>query len=81
MSSVSVLQLEVCAEIQSFCQDDWNNTNSFADLARLGDRVQTSALNRRTRLIILHALALLTSSLAALELELCSENVSVYQDD
>eukprot|EP00959_Pyramimonas_sp_CCMP1952_P189443 3962826-Pyramimonas_sp.AAC.1 len=34
-----------------------NNTNRFANLARLADRVQTSQFNRRTRLIILNRCA------------------------
>eukprot|EP00959_Pyramimonas_sp_CCMP1952_P257744 5385902-Pyramimonas_sp.AAC.1 len=59
---------------ESSCQDDSKNTNMFADLARLTDRVETSRLNSRTRLIILHRLAVLTSSVAVLKLELSSEN-------
>eukprot|EP00959_Pyramimonas_sp_CCMP1952_P203925 4264581-Pyramimonas_sp.AAC.1 len=52
------------------CQDDSNSTKRFADLARLADRVQPSGFNRRMRLIILNRLAGLTSSVAALQLEL-----------
>ena len=48
---------------------DSNNTNRFADLARLADRVQTYLFNRRTRLIILRAIGVLTSTVAALQLD------------
>eukprot|EP00959_Pyramimonas_sp_CCMP1952_P316867 6632629-Pyramimonas_sp.AAC.1 len=35
-------QLELSTEnTESICQDNSNNTNRFADLARLADRVQT----------------------------------------
>eukprot|EP00959_Pyramimonas_sp_CCMP1952_P119176 2491532-Pyramimonas_sp.AAC.1 len=57
MSPVAVLQLGLSTENRSVCQDDWNNTNRFADLAQLADRIQTSGFNRRTRLIILSAIA------------------------
>eukprot|EP00959_Pyramimonas_sp_CCMP1952_P278797 5829287-Pyramimonas_sp.AAC.1 len=35
----------------STSQDDSNNTNSFADLGRAADRVQSSGFDRRTRLM------------------------------
>eukprot|EP00959_Pyramimonas_sp_CCMP1952_P010504 220206-Pyramimonas_sp.AAC.1 len=54
ISSSALLQLELRAKTDSTSQDDPNDTNSFADLARVSDRVQTSGCNRRTRLIILH---------------------------
>eukprot|EP00959_Pyramimonas_sp_CCMP1952_P056344 1176634-Pyramimonas_sp.AAC.1 len=73
ISFVAALQLELITENQEFL-DDSNNTNRFADLARLTVRVQTSGLNRRTRLIILNRLAVLISSASVLKLELCSEN-------
>ena len=69
-STVAALQLELSRKYDNAYQVDSNNTNRFADLARLTDRVQTSGLNRRTCLIILHALAVLTSSVAVLKLEL-----------
>ncbi len=53
-STVAALQLELSTEARQHRQDDSNNTNSFADLARVADRVQTSACNRRTRLMILN---------------------------
>eukprot|EP00959_Pyramimonas_sp_CCMP1952_P410184 8596633-Pyramimonas_sp.AAC.1 len=46
----------------------------FPDLARLANRVQTSRLNRRTRLIIPNRLAVLASSVPVLKLELSSKN-------
>ena len=70
-STVAALHVEFSAEnTDNAYQVDSNNTNRFADLARLADRVQTSGFNRRTRLIILNAIGVLTSSLAALQLEL-----------
>eukprot|EP00959_Pyramimonas_sp_CCMP1952_P361776 7576703-Pyramimonas_sp.AAC.1 len=54
MSSVALLQPEIRAKTDSTSQDDSNDTNSCADLARVADRVQTSGRNRRTCLIILH---------------------------
>eukprot|EP00959_Pyramimonas_sp_CCMP1952_P389635 8164938-Pyramimonas_sp.AAC.1 len=42
----------------------------FADLARLAERLQTSGFNGRTRLVILNAIAVFTSSVAGLQLEL-----------
>eukprot|EP00959_Pyramimonas_sp_CCMP1952_P305998 6403700-Pyramimonas_sp.AAC.1 len=54
MSSVAVLQPELRAKTDSTSQDDSNDKNSFADIARVADRAQTSGCNRRTRLIILH---------------------------
>eukprot|EP00959_Pyramimonas_sp_CCMP1952_P036615 766117-Pyramimonas_sp.AAC.1 len=55
------------------CQDDSNNTNRFADLARLAERVQTSGVKRRTRLMVLNAIGVLTSTVAALQLELSTK--------
>eukprot|EP00959_Pyramimonas_sp_CCMP1952_P090849 1901820-Pyramimonas_sp.AAC.1 len=47
---------------RSIAPPNIKNTNSFADVARVPDRVQTSGCNRRTRLLILdrilYALAL-----------------------
>eukprot|EP00959_Pyramimonas_sp_CCMP1952_P472112 9499514-Pyramimonas_sp.AAC.1 len=54
ISSEALLQPELRAKIESPSQDDSNNTNSFANLARVADRIQTYGCNRRTRLIILH---------------------------
>eukprot|EP00959_Pyramimonas_sp_CCMP1952_P108950 2278115-Pyramimonas_sp.AAC.1 len=54
MSSLALLQPELRAKTDSTSQDDSSGTNSFADLARVVDRVQTSGCNRRTRLITLH---------------------------
>eukprot|EP00959_Pyramimonas_sp_CCMP1952_P408468 8560784-Pyramimonas_sp.AAC.1 len=54
MSSVALLQPEFRAKTDSTSQDDSNDTNSFAELARVADQVQTSGCNRRTRLISLH---------------------------
>eukprot|EP00959_Pyramimonas_sp_CCMP1952_P091931 1924463-Pyramimonas_sp.AAC.1 len=43
ISSVAVMQLELSTtKTESTCQYDSNNTNSFADLARVADRIQTS---------------------------------------
>eukprot|EP00959_Pyramimonas_sp_CCMP1952_P428140 8966854-Pyramimonas_sp.AAC.1 len=53
ISSVALPQPELRAKIDSTSEDHSNNTNSFASLARVADRVQTSGCNRRTRLIIL----------------------------
>eukprot|EP00959_Pyramimonas_sp_CCMP1952_P291765 6102636-Pyramimonas_sp.AAC.1 len=53
-SSVALLQPELCAQIDSTSQDDLNNTNSLANLARVADRVQTSQCDRRTRLMSLN---------------------------
>eukprot|EP00959_Pyramimonas_sp_CCMP1952_P035674 746962-Pyramimonas_sp.AAC.1 len=39
-------------ELSTGNRHDSNNTNSFADLARVADRVQTSGCNRQTHLII-----------------------------
>eukprot|EP00959_Pyramimonas_sp_CCMP1952_P474037 9502762-Pyramimonas_sp.AAC.1 len=39
-SSVALLQSELRAKIDSTSQDDSNNMNSFANLARVSDRVQ-----------------------------------------
>eukprot|EP00959_Pyramimonas_sp_CCMP1952_P043358 906997-Pyramimonas_sp.AAC.1 len=58
----------------STCQDDSKNTNSFADLARVADGVQTSRCIRRTRLMILNRLRMRISSAAPLQLELNTEN-------
>eukprot|EP00959_Pyramimonas_sp_CCMP1952_P140911 2949421-Pyramimonas_sp.AAC.1 len=60
MSPLAALQLELIQKTESVCQDDSNNTN-FADLA-IADRVQTSGFDRRTRLMILSAIAVLTST-------------------
>eukprot|EP00959_Pyramimonas_sp_CCMP1952_P223323 4668792-Pyramimonas_sp.AAC.1 len=74
-SSVAVLQLDLkYRKPRDPVKITSNNTNRFAYLVRLTDRVQTSGFHRRTRLIILYRLAVLTSSLAVLKLELCSEN-------
>eukprot|EP00959_Pyramimonas_sp_CCMP1952_P144413 3023175-Pyramimonas_sp.AAC.1 len=54
MSSLALLQPELRAKTDSTSQDDSNDTNSFADLARVADRFQTSGCNGRTRMIILH---------------------------
>eukprot|EP00959_Pyramimonas_sp_CCMP1952_P433819 9084512-Pyramimonas_sp.AAC.1 len=53
MSSVALLQPELRTKTDSTSQDDSNDRNSFADLARVADRVP-SGCNRRTRLSILH---------------------------
>eukprot|EP00959_Pyramimonas_sp_CCMP1952_P347790 7285254-Pyramimonas_sp.AAC.1 len=53
-SSLALLQPELRAITDTTSQDDSNDTNSFANLARVVDRVQTSGCNRQTRLIILH---------------------------
>eukprot|EP00959_Pyramimonas_sp_CCMP1952_P190846 3991045-Pyramimonas_sp.AAC.1 len=74
MSPIAALQLELIPENRERLQDDSNNTNRFANLARLADRVKTSRFNRRTRLIILNAIAVFTSSVAVLQLELSTEN-------
>eukprot|EP00959_Pyramimonas_sp_CCMP1952_P007159 149786-Pyramimonas_sp.AAC.1 len=50
-SSVALLQPKLRANIDSTSQDHSNNTHSFANLARVSDRVQTSQCNRRTRLM------------------------------
>eukprot|EP00959_Pyramimonas_sp_CCMP1952_P000059 1058-Pyramimonas_sp.AAC.1 len=44
----------ISQKTESFCEDDSHNTNRFAGLARLTDRVQISGFDRRTRLNILH---------------------------
>eukprot|EP00959_Pyramimonas_sp_CCMP1952_P440842 9229799-Pyramimonas_sp.AAC.1 len=49
--SVALLQPELRAKMDSTSQDHSNNINSFAKLARVSDRVQTSECNGRTRLI------------------------------
>eukprot|EP00959_Pyramimonas_sp_CCMP1952_P127895 2674789-Pyramimonas_sp.AAC.1 len=54
ISSVALLQPELRAKTDRTSQDDSNDTNSFATLAGVADRIQTSGCNRRTRLIILH---------------------------
>eukprot|EP00959_Pyramimonas_sp_CCMP1952_P149738 3132917-Pyramimonas_sp.AAC.1 len=51
ISSVALLQPELRAIVDSTSQDDSNNTNSFANLTRVADRVQTSECDRRTRLM------------------------------
>eukprot|EP00959_Pyramimonas_sp_CCMP1952_P425767 8918072-Pyramimonas_sp.AAC.1 len=53
ISSVAVLQLELVQKTDSTCQDDSNNTNRFANLAQVADRVQTSRCDRERRLMIL----------------------------
>eukprot|EP00959_Pyramimonas_sp_CCMP1952_P366261 7670968-Pyramimonas_sp.AAC.1 len=53
ISYVALLQPKLRVKIDSTSQDDSNNMNSFANLARVADRVQTSGFNRRARLIIL----------------------------
>eukprot|EP00959_Pyramimonas_sp_CCMP1952_P077446 1618826-Pyramimonas_sp.AAC.1 len=73
MSPVAALQLELNTENGEFLSDDSNSTNRFGDLARLADQVQTSRFNRRTCLMILSAIAVLTSTLADLQLELRRE--------
>eukprot|EP00959_Pyramimonas_sp_CCMP1952_P293938 6147488-Pyramimonas_sp.AAC.2 len=40
ISSVALLQPELRANIDSTSRDDSNNTNSFANRARVADRVQ-----------------------------------------
>eukprot|EP00959_Pyramimonas_sp_CCMP1952_P201545 4214461-Pyramimonas_sp.AAC.1 len=54
MSSLALLKPEVRAKTDSISQNNSNDTNSFADLARVADRVKSSGCNRRTRLIIVH---------------------------
>eukprot|EP00959_Pyramimonas_sp_CCMP1952_P019459 411149-Pyramimonas_sp.AAC.1 len=49
--SVALLQPELRAKVDSTSQDHPNNTNSFANLARVSDQVETSECNRRTRLM------------------------------
>eukprot|EP00959_Pyramimonas_sp_CCMP1952_P451767 9458758-Pyramimonas_sp.AAC.1 len=51
ISSVALIQPELHAIIDSTSQDDSNNTDSFANLARVADRVQTSECDGRTRLM------------------------------
>eukprot|EP00959_Pyramimonas_sp_CCMP1952_P239718 5009399-Pyramimonas_sp.AAC.1 len=46
MSSVALLQPELRAKTDSTSQEDSNDTNSFADPARVTDRFQTSGCNR-----------------------------------
>eukprot|EP00959_Pyramimonas_sp_CCMP1952_P280831 5869762-Pyramimonas_sp.AAC.1 len=70
MSSVAALQLEKVQKTESVYYNYSTNTNRFASLPKLPDSVQTSEFNRRTRLIIIHRLAVLTSSVAVLKLEL-----------
>eukprot|EP00959_Pyramimonas_sp_CCMP1952_P247421 5172177-Pyramimonas_sp.AAC.1 len=53
ISSVAAAELEFSTEYRQF-RDDSGDTNSFADLARVADRVQTSACDRQTRLMSLH---------------------------
>eukprot|EP00959_Pyramimonas_sp_CCMP1952_P110169 2305048-Pyramimonas_sp.AAC.1 len=50
-SSVALPQPELRVKIDSTSQDHSNNTSSFAIVARVSDRAQTSECNRRTRLI------------------------------
>jgi hypothetical protein len=69
-STVAALQPSSVENTDNAYQVDSKNTNRFAGLARLADRVQTSGFNRRTRLMILSAIAVLTSSVAVLKLEL-----------
>eukprot|EP00959_Pyramimonas_sp_CCMP1952_P136834 2863321-Pyramimonas_sp.AAC.1 len=52
ISSVAVVQLELSTE-NRHCQDDSNNTNRSADLARVADQVQSSRCDRLTCLMIL----------------------------
>eukprot|EP00959_Pyramimonas_sp_CCMP1952_P175061 3658307-Pyramimonas_sp.AAC.1 len=51
-SSVALLQPELIQKMGNICQEDSENRNSFADLARVADPVQTSACNSRTDLMI-----------------------------
>ena len=69
-SPLAALQLELSTENRERLHNDSNNTNRCATLARLADRVQTSGFDRRTRLMILGAIGVLTSTVAALHLEL-----------
>eukprot|EP00959_Pyramimonas_sp_CCMP1952_P076785 1604638-Pyramimonas_sp.AAC.1 len=64
----ALLQLELVDNTDNAYQVDSNNTNRCADLARLADRVQTYGFNWRARLMILRAIGVLTSTVAALEL-------------
>ena len=60
-STVSALQLELSRKYRQRAQVHSNNINRFADLALLADRVETYRFNRRTRLIILSAIGVLTN--------------------
>eukprot|EP00959_Pyramimonas_sp_CCMP1952_P322998 6758698-Pyramimonas_sp.AAC.1 len=53
-SSEALLQLEISEENHHHFEQKLVDTNSFADLTRVEDRVQTSRCNRRMRLIILN---------------------------
>eukprot|EP00959_Pyramimonas_sp_CCMP1952_P235453 4920209-Pyramimonas_sp.AAC.1 len=50
-SPADPLQPELIAENDCTSEDHWKNTNSFADLARAADRVESSECDRRTRLM------------------------------
>eukprot|EP00959_Pyramimonas_sp_CCMP1952_P303543 6352154-Pyramimonas_sp.AAC.1 len=49
--SPAAYSLSSMQKTDSTSQDDSNNTNSFANLAPVADRVETSACNRQTRLM------------------------------
>eukprot|EP00959_Pyramimonas_sp_CCMP1952_P424480 8890743-Pyramimonas_sp.AAC.1 len=72
ISSVALSQPELRTKTDSTSQDNPNDTDSFADLARVADRVQTSRCNRQTRLLILNQCMYVPA--LPLNLELSIEN-------
>eukprot|EP00959_Pyramimonas_sp_CCMP1952_P380818 7978921-Pyramimonas_sp.AAC.1 len=50
-SPATPLQPELSGETENTSEDDLNNRNTFADLARAKEQVQSSQCDRRTRLM------------------------------